>query len=208
MEKENKSTDHIELSSDTQKRISPIQALSAEFASRDAEWHQQKTRQLLWNVDLHLLPWIVLMYLTNFLDRKYLFRMNASFMSNNWTDVNNSALSQARLGSLEKDLGLKGTEFNTITSILFIVCILHCFILFKEVNVSIQGYILFQLPSNLLLTRVRPSLYLCGMMALWYFQPLVSTTFSFLTHVSLGEQSQPCNLPPGILQGKLCVDYS
>lgn len=32
-----------------------------------------------------------------------------------------SALSQAKLGSLEEDLGLKGTEFNTITSILFIV---------------------------------------------------------------------------------------
>jgi len=67
--------------------------------------------------------------LTNFLDR--------------------TALAQARLGSLEKDLGLHGTEFNTVTSILFI------------------GYILLQLPSNLFLTKVRPSLYLCGMMVLW-----------------------------------------
>lgn len=35
-----------------------------------------------------------------------------------------SALAQARLGTLEKDLGLKGTEYNTITSILFIVSFL------------------------------------------------------------------------------------
>lgn len=41
-----------------------------------------------------------------------------------WIDWrNHSALSRARLGSLEQDLDLKGTKFNTITSILFIVCI-------------------------------------------------------------------------------------
>jgi hypothetical protein len=44
---------------------------------------------------------LVLMYTTNFLDR--------------------TALAQARLGSLEKDLQLTGVQFNTITSVLFIV---------------------------------------------------------------------------------------
>ena len=38
-----------------------------------------------------------------------------------WSLTISSALSQAKLGTLEEDLGLKGTEFNTITSILFIV---------------------------------------------------------------------------------------
>ena len=41
------------------------------FMSRDAEWHAYKTKRLLWKVDLHLLPWLVLMYTTNFLDRTY-----------------------------------------------------------------------------------------------------------------------------------------
>jgi hypothetical protein len=41
------------------------------------------------------------MYTTNFLDR--------------------TALSQAVLGTLTQDLGLKGVEYNTLTSILFIV---------------------------------------------------------------------------------------
>ncbi|KAL1875487.1 hypothetical protein VTK73DRAFT_10037 [Phialemonium thermophilum] len=104
-------------------------SIAVVFMSQGAEWHSYKTKRLLWKVDLHLLPWLVLMYTTNFLDR--------------------TALAQARLGTLEEDLHLRGVNYNTITSILFI------------------GYILFQLPSNLLLTRVRPSLYLCSMMAIW-----------------------------------------
>ncbi|KAB8229881.1 hypothetical protein BDV23DRAFT_178995 [Aspergillus alliaceus] len=62
---------------------------------------------------------LILMHLLNILDR------------------NN--LSQARLDTLEKDLGVQGTDYNLATSILFV------------------GYLLTQLPSNLLLTRVRPS---------------------------------------------------
>ncbi|KAF7597007.1 hypothetical protein BBP40_011373 [Aspergillus hancockii] len=99
------------------------------YASKSAEWHQKMTRQLLRKVDLHLLPCLIVMYLLNFLDR------------------NN--LSQARLGTLEKDLGMQGTDYNLATSILFV------------------GYLLMQLPSNLLLTRVRPSLFLGIAMAIW-----------------------------------------
>ncbi|KAJ5088058.1 hypothetical protein N7456_011674 [Penicillium angulare] len=157
MEKDDSEAVHVE-SADHEKKESKFLAWTTEFASRDDDWHRQETRKLLWKIDIHLLPWIVLMYLTNFLDR--------------------NALSQAKLGSLEQDLGLKGTEFNTITSILFI------------------GYILFQLPSNLLLTRVRPSLYLCGMMALWgTISALQSTTKSFagelLCRLFLGAAEAP-----------------
>ena len=69
------------------------------------------------------------MYLLNFLDR------------------NN--LSQARLGTLEKDLGMHSTDFNLATSILFV------------------GYILMQLPSNLIITRVKPSRYIGTVMFIW-----------------------------------------
>ena len=43
--------------------------IAAQFFAKDAEWHAYKTKKLLWKVDLHLLPWLVLMYTTNFLDR-------------------------------------------------------------------------------------------------------------------------------------------
>jgi hypothetical protein len=44
---------------------------------------------------------------------------------------------------------MTGTDFNLATSILFV------------------GYLLMQLPSNLLLTRVKPSWLLGGAMAIW-----------------------------------------
>jgi len=72
------------------------------FAAQDDEWKAQHTKNLLRKVDLRLLPFLSLMYLLNFLDR--------------------SNLAQARLGTLEKDLGMKGTDFNLATSILFVVC--------------------------------------------------------------------------------------
>jgi MFS family permease len=50
---------------------------------------------------------------------------------------------------MEEDLGLVGTQFNVAVSIL---------------NV---GYMLAQLPSNMLLTRVRPSIYLPLCAAIW-----------------------------------------
>lgn len=80
--------------------------------------------------------------------------------------MDRSNLANARLGGLEEDLGMSGTNFNFATSILFI------------------GYILGQLPANLstsalwksystadnlfiVITRVRPSVFLGLVMAVW-----------------------------------------
>lgn len=46
-------------------------AFAGEFAFQTPEWHSQETKRLLRKVDWHLLPWIILMYLTNFLGRTY-----------------------------------------------------------------------------------------------------------------------------------------
>jgi hypothetical protein len=45
-------------------------ALYQAYASQSPEWHQNMTRRLLRKVDWHLLPFLILMYLLNFLDRK------------------------------------------------------------------------------------------------------------------------------------------
>ncbi|KAF1981492.1 MFS general substrate transporter [Aulographum hederae CBS 113979] len=68
----------------------------------------------------------------------------------NYLDRNNIA--SARLGGLEADLGLPadGPQYQTAVSILFV------------------GYILMQIPSNLLLNKVgKPALYLPGCMVIW-----------------------------------------
>jgi MFS family permease len=63
--------------------------------------------------------------------------------------LDRSNLAQARQGTLEEDLGMSGTDFNLATSIFFV------------------GYLLMQLPSNMLLTRVKPSYYLAASCCLW-----------------------------------------
>src|SRR3569833_2390679 len=63
--------------------------------------------------------------------------------------VDRGALAQARLNNLDRDLHMVGEYFNTAVSILTV------------------GYVLMQLPSNMLLTRVRPSLYLSICLIIW-----------------------------------------
>ena len=99
------------------------------FESQDAEWHQRQRKALLRKIDWHLIPFLAAIYMMSFLDK------------------NN--LAQAKLAGLEKDLGMTGTDFNTVTSIYFV------------------GYIIFQTPSNLILSRFRPSIYLGLAAALW-----------------------------------------
>jgi MFS family permease len=65
----------------------------------------------------------------------------------NYLDRNNIAT--ARLGTLEKDLGLVGTQYNTVISIFFV------------------GYILTQVPTNMILNKIRPSIFLPVIMVCW-----------------------------------------
>ncbi|CAK7201568.1 hypothetical protein SEUCBS139899_004274 [Sporothrix eucalyptigena] len=63
--------------------------------------------------------------------------------------IDRNALPQARLQHLEADLGLKGVEYNVVLSLTFV------------------GYILMQVPSNMLLSLLRPSWYLSLCMIAW-----------------------------------------
>jgi hypothetical protein len=76
----------------------------------------------------------------------------------NYLDRN--ALASARVQGIEADLGMTGNQFNTSISLLFV------------------GYIIGQLPSNIILNRSRPSIYLSCCVFVWVrFLPLF---FSFL----------------------------
>ena len=65
----------------------------------------------------------------------------------NYLDRN--AIALAKIDDIDEDLNLDDTQYQTCVSILFV------------------GYILGQVPSNMILTRVRPSWYLGGCMMLW-----------------------------------------
>ncbi|ROV98399.1 hypothetical protein VMCG_07091 [Cytospora schulzeri] len=79
-------------------------------------------------IDLRLLPFISILYLLAFLDR-----------------VN---VANARSFGLAADLGLGGTEYNTILTVFFV------------------PYVFFEIPSNMLLKRLSPRVWLsvCGIM--------------------------------------------
>ncbi|KAI0394279.1 MFS general substrate transporter [Xylariaceae sp. FL0594] len=87
-------------------------------------------KRLVRKIDWRLLPMIIIMYILNYIDR------------------NNIAA--AKLAGLPEDLNLKGSEFQTAVSILFV------------------GYLLMQVPSNLFLNKIgKPAIYLPVCMALW-----------------------------------------
>ncbi|KAK3068869.1 hypothetical protein LTR53_013232 [Teratosphaeriaceae sp. CCFEE 6253] len=84
---------------------------------------------LVRKLDRWIMPMLWAMYWLNYLDR--------------------NAIALARLSTLEEDLNLQGSQYQTCVSILFV------------------GYILGQIPSNMLITRIRPSWYMSSCMAVW-----------------------------------------
>lgn len=79
--------------------------------------------------------------------------------------LDRSNLAQARQGTLEEDLDMSGTDFNLATSIFFV------------------GYLLMQLPSNLVLTRVRPSFYLSASCCMWGVVSTCNAAADTFTHL-------------------------
>ncbi|KAK5046504.1 hypothetical protein LTR84_008307 [Exophiala bonariae] len=89
----------------------------------------EQTKALLRKIDLHMIPYLSLLYLLSFLDR---------------TNIGN-----AKLFGLEKSLGLKGNQYNTALCVFFVT------------------YVLFEVPSNMILKRWRASMWFPIMMIAW-----------------------------------------
>lgn len=110
-------------------------------------------KRLVRRIDLRLLPVLIVMIVLKYVRdpirpfSPFEVWANCGTFYHSYLDRN--ALPNARLQHIEADLGLVGEQFNTCISVLF------------------AGYITLQIPSNLLLTRVRPSIYLPTCMALW-----------------------------------------
>ncbi|PFH48472.1 hypothetical protein AMATHDRAFT_76716 [Amanita thiersii Skay4041] len=113
----------VETALSTQREKDP----DSEFGGTDAR--KALERRLLLKIDLRMSV-LVVIYILNYIDR--------------------TTASNARLKDFEADLGLKGQQFATLLSILYV------------------GYTLMQVPSNMFMSHIaRPSIYLCICMALW-----------------------------------------
>ncbi|PYH71114.1 MFS general substrate transporter [Aspergillus vadensis CBS 113365] len=90
---------------------------------------EKREKHLIRKIDLHIIPFVVLLYLFSFLDR-----------------VN---IGNARLYGMEEDLGLVGDQYQIAVSILFVT------------------YCLFEVPSNLVIKKLRPSRYIASISVMW-----------------------------------------
>ncbi|KAF8594707.1 putative MFS transporter [Ceratobasidium sp. AG-I] len=98
-------------------------------SARGSEEDLRFRKHLIRKLDLRICPWVMLVYLVSFLDR-----------------VN---IGNARLYGLEADLGMKGSQFQTAVSVLFVT------------------YLFFEVPSNLVLKKLRPSRYIAFITFAW-----------------------------------------
>ncbi|KAF8167777.1 major facilitator superfamily domain-containing protein [Crassisporium funariophilum] len=86
-------------------------------------------KKLLRKIDLHVIPWLALLYLLSFLDR--------------------GSIGNAKLYNLENDIGINDGQYLIALTVFFF------------------PYAIFEPASNVFLRKVRPSLWLSGMMFLW-----------------------------------------
>ncbi|KAM0271641.1 hypothetical protein ACHAQH_009029 [Verticillium albo-atrum] len=116
--------------------LSPVHTediLKTEKEARDYSGAREKTDPreiaLVRKLDWWIMPILWLMYWLNYLDR--------------------NAIALAKLNTLEEDLNLTGSQYQTCVSILFV------------------GYVIVGIPANMVVTRVRPSRWMASCMAVW-----------------------------------------
>ncbi|KAH8826913.1 major facilitator superfamily transporter [Flagelloscypha sp. PMI_526] len=119
--------------SDDKKKSDDISSadVKVETSSVGPTFDKNATKRLLRKIDFALIPFLALLYLLSFLDR---------------TNIGN-----ARLANLEKDLGMKGLNYNVALSIFF------------------PFYVAAEIPSNIMMRRTRPSLWIPFIMVCWGF---------------------------------------
>ncbi|KAJ5361139.1 MFS general substrate transporter [Penicillium brevicompactum] len=124
-------SDHVEYTPSKDDNVTHLAfQMPACLANLSPEERDQMEKKLVRKIDTRLLIMMVVMYILNYLDR------------------NNIA--SAKLAGLEEDLNLKGEQYQTSVSILFV------------------GYLLMQVPSNMILNKFgKPSIYLPGCMMAW-----------------------------------------
>ncbi|KAF8600849.1 MFS general substrate transporter [Ceratobasidium sp. AG-I] len=107
---------------DTLNSVESAQSSSGGYTS-------SQTKKLLGKLDRHILPWMAGLFLLSYLDR--------------------SNIGNARLDTLEKDLGMHGLQFNNALAIFY------------------PFYVIAEVPSNIMLKRTRASLWFAFLMVSW-----------------------------------------
>ncbi|EME43401.1 hypothetical protein DOTSEDRAFT_132336 [Dothistroma septosporum NZE10] len=119
-----------------------------------------KQKALVRKLDLHIIPTVVIIYTLAFLDR-----------------VN---IGNAKLLGMEKDLDLKGNQYQVAVSMLFVT------------------YVLFETPSNLVLKRLKPNIFLPSIAVAWGIVATCTAAVQSYTGLIV------CRLLMGFFEAGLC----
>ncbi|KDR85326.1 hypothetical protein GALMADRAFT_218418 [Galerina marginata CBS 339.88] len=104
-------------------------ASKAESPDPSHEIYHVNERAVLRKIDIHVIPWLALLYLLNFLDR--------------------GSIGNAKLYNLEKDIGITDRQYLIALTVFFF------------------PYAILEPASNVILRRLRPSIWLSSMMLMW-----------------------------------------
>lgn len=131
-----------------------IESLDRESGNQlEPEGDPEEAKRIIRKVDYRLIPMLMAMYTLTFLDR-----------------VN---IGNARLWNLERDLGMSGYDYNIVILGTLPIPITtstprYEISLLTDTNaVFYIPYIILEIPSNMLLSRIQPRYYLSGLMLGW-----------------------------------------
>ncbi|KAF7308925.1 High-affinity nicotinic acid transporter [Mycena kentingensis (nom. inval.)] len=103
-------------------------------------------RKLMRKIDLALIPWLSFLYLLSFLDR--------------------TSIGNAKLYDLTTDLNMTDNQYLIALTVFF-----FRHVVFRPISQSIEtasrSYSIFEVPSNVFLKRLRPSIYMSALMLFW-----------------------------------------
>lgn len=109
-------------------------------------------KKLVRKIDFYLMPMLWLMYILNYVDRTNIVsRLSAKQypLVEKESSADMRIQGNAKIAGMQKDLGLTDDGYAWVLSIFFF------------------GYLICEIPSNMILSRSRPSLFLPGIMLVW-----------------------------------------
>lgn len=109
--------------------------------SQTMSWDSEAEKKLRRKCDRHVLPCITLLLFMSFLDRTNIGEKTRtiSFVANSQYAVTEQTPGNARIQGMVEDLNMTGHDYNIALFIFFV------------------SYILFEVPSNIIIKRIAPS---------------------------------------------------
>ena len=127
---------------DAQNPTDPNEVTMRSFAHLDE-------KKILRKMDIRLLPMLTFLYLLSYLDRESIRHPARQHNTIKLTSFQGGNIGNAKIEGLQEDLNMTGDQYNWCLTVFFFT------------------YAAFEIPSNLVIKRLRPSRWLSAIMVAW-----------------------------------------